>query len=119
MNPASVNTGKWDANDVVGATQQIVLGPCRLKAVWVCSMAANGVTSDVIIFDGTSTSDPVKLHFVIGGFSQLRPNYIPIVGNGIRFDTGIFAESSDAIQATANFRRLTFYYDGLQSQVFL
>ena len=119
MNPASVNTGKWDADDVAGATQQIVTGPCRLEAIWVVSMGAPGQIADVIIYDGTSTSDPIKLHFVISGYAMIRPNYIAIIGNGIRFDTGIFAESSTAISAVANFRRLTFFYDGLQAKVLL
>ena len=103
MDPTSLVSAKWECNDSASdnsVTDELVTGPCKLKML----MFANKVNEPglLVLRDGSVTGD-IKLKIFIGQglgpVAHSTSDYgiqsisVPIPGDGIRFDVGIFAIS--------------------------
>ena len=97
--------------DVKSATRtsdgQIVSGRARLKGFDLASSVVTSTANSVILYNGTSVSDPFVMQFDIPGYAQYGSRWaFNIPGNGLMFTDGIYVDMG------ASVNRFTVIYQG-------
>ena len=126
MDPTSLVSAKWIVNDSASndsVSSLLVAGPCKLKMLSFANEANE--PGLLVLRDGTVTGD-IKLQIFVGqglgpvshstSIYGMQSVEVPIPGDGIRFDTGIFAisDQDDDVETPGDMKlgTVTVVYSG-------